>query len=30
MRELGAALAHGTPTRQEIGEIASRYDFRVV
>lgn len=29
MRDLAGALAHGTPTQQEIGEIASRYDFRV-
>jgi mannose-6-phosphate isomerase-like protein (cupin superfamily) len=29
MRELGATLARGTPTEQEIGEIASRYDFEV-
>jgi mannose-6-phosphate isomerase-like protein (cupin superfamily) len=29
MRELGAALAKGTPSQQEIGEIASRHDFRV-
>ena len=30
MRDLGTALAAGTPTQQEIGEIASRYDFEVV
>jgi hypothetical protein len=30
MRDLAAALADGTPTQQEIGEIASRHDFRVV
>jgi quercetin dioxygenase-like cupin family protein len=31
MRELGAALAGGTPpTPEEIGRIASRYDVRVV
>jgi mannose-6-phosphate isomerase-like protein (cupin superfamily) len=29
MRDLGAALAEGTPTPQEIGRIASRYDFRL-
>jgi mannose-6-phosphate isomerase-like protein (cupin superfamily) len=29
MRDLGAALAKGTPSQQEIGEIASRYDFQV-
>jgi mannose-6-phosphate isomerase-like protein (cupin superfamily) len=29
MRDLGAALAKGTPRQEEIGEIASRYDFRV-
>jgi mannose-6-phosphate isomerase-like protein (cupin superfamily) len=29
MRDLGAALAEGTPSQEEIGEIASRYDFRV-
>ena len=29
MRDLGAALARGTPSREEIGRIASRYDFRV-
>jgi mannose-6-phosphate isomerase-like protein (cupin superfamily) len=30
MRDLDAALAEGTPTPEEIGRIASRYDFRVV
>ena len=30
MRDLGAALAKGTPTQEEIGRIASRYDFQVV
>jgi mannose-6-phosphate isomerase-like protein (cupin superfamily) len=30
MRELGALLADGSPSPQEIGAIASRYDFRVV
>jgi quercetin dioxygenase-like cupin family protein len=29
MRDLSAALAAGTPTREEIGQIASRYDFEV-
>src|ERR687886_1181869 len=29
MRDLGAALASGTPTQEEIGQIASRYDFEV-
>jgi quercetin dioxygenase-like cupin family protein len=29
MRDLGAALAKGTPSQEEIGQIASRYDFRV-
>lgn len=29
MRDLAAALAHGSPTAEEIGRIASRYDFRV-
>jgi hypothetical protein len=28
-RDLSAALAAGTPTREEIGRIASRYDFEV-
>jgi uncharacterized cupin superfamily protein len=30
MRDLAAALASGTPTQEEIGKIASRYDFQVV
>jgi hypothetical protein len=30
MRDLAEALAGGTPTQREIGEIASRYDFQVV
>jgi quercetin dioxygenase-like cupin family protein len=30
MRDLAAALAGGTPTQEEIGQIASRYDFEVV
>jgi mannose-6-phosphate isomerase-like protein (cupin superfamily) len=29
MRDLAAALATGAPSQEEIGEIASRYDFRV-
>ena len=29
MRDLGAALAKGTPSQEEIGQIASRYDFQV-
>jgi quercetin dioxygenase-like cupin family protein len=29
MRDLDKALAGGAPTQAEIGEIASRYDFRV-
>jgi hypothetical protein len=29
MRDLAAALATGTPTQEEIGQIASRYDFEV-
>jgi hypothetical protein len=29
-RDLAAALASGTPTQEEIGRIASRYDFEVV
>ena len=29
MRDLGAALAMGTPSQEEIGQIASRYDFQV-
>jgi mannose-6-phosphate isomerase-like protein (cupin superfamily) len=30
MRDLAAALSAGTPTPEEIGRIASRYDFRLV
>jgi quercetin dioxygenase-like cupin family protein len=30
MRDLAAALARGTPTQEEIGQIASRYDFEIV
>jgi hypothetical protein len=30
MRDLAAALAAGSPTPEEIGQIASRYDFRAV
>lgn len=30
MRDLAQALAAGQPTQQEIGAIASRYDFRPV
>ena len=30
MRELAAALAAGAPTQQEIGRIASGYDFEAV
>ena len=30
MRDLAAALAGGTPTQEEIGQIASRYDFEIV
>jgi mannose-6-phosphate isomerase-like protein (cupin superfamily) len=30
MRDLAAALAGGTPTQEEIGQIASRYDFEVM
>ena len=30
MRDLAATLASGSPTAEEIGRIASRYDFRVV
>jgi quercetin dioxygenase-like cupin family protein len=30
MRDLAAVLASGTPTQEEIGRIASRYDFEVV
>jgi len=29
MRDLAATLASGSPTAEEIGRIASRYDFRV-
>ena len=29
MRDLAAALARGTPTPQEMGQIASRYDFEL-
>ena len=29
MRDLGALLARGTPSPQEIGEVASRYDFKL-
>ena len=29
MRDLGAALAEGTPTPEELGRIASRYDFEL-
>ena len=29
MRDLAAVLASGTPTREQIGQIASRYDFEV-
>jgi quercetin dioxygenase-like cupin family protein len=29
MRDLAATLARGTPTQEEIGDIASRYDFEV-
>ena len=29
MRDLAEALAKGTPSSEEIGKIASRYDFRV-
>ena len=29
MRDLAASLARGTPTQEEIGEIASRYDFEL-
>jgi mannose-6-phosphate isomerase-like protein (cupin superfamily) len=29
MRDLGAALAKGTPNQEEIGQIASRYDFQI-
>ena len=30
MRDLAEALAAGNPTPEEIGKIASRYDFRLV
>jgi hypothetical protein len=30
MRDLASALARGTPSQEEIGQIASRYDFQVV
>lgn len=30
LHDLGAVLAAGTPTQEEIGKIASRYDFQVV
>jgi quercetin dioxygenase-like cupin family protein len=30
MRDLASALAAGTPSPEMIGEIASRYDFRIV
>ena len=30
MRDLAAALDEGTPSPEEIGRIASRYDFRAV
>ena len=29
VRDLAATLARGTPTQEEIGDIASRYDFEV-
>jgi mannose-6-phosphate isomerase-like protein (cupin superfamily) len=29
MRDLGAALAERSPSQEEIGQIASRYDFQV-
>ena len=29
MRDLGEAIAKGTPSQEEMGRIASRYDFRV-
>ena len=29
MRDLAATLARVTPTAEEIGDIASRYDFEV-
>jgi mannose-6-phosphate isomerase-like protein (cupin superfamily) len=30
MRDLAALLSEGTPSQEEIGQIASRYDFQVV
>jgi hypothetical protein len=30
MRDLAAVLASAAPTQEEIGRIASRYDFEVV
>jgi len=30
MRDLATALTGGTPTQEQIGQIASRYDFEVV
>jgi hypothetical protein len=30
MRDLAAVLASGTPSQEEMGWIASRYDFEVV
>jgi mannose-6-phosphate isomerase-like protein (cupin superfamily) len=30
MRDLAALLAKGAPSQQEIGQIASRYDFQAV
>ena len=30
MRDLGALLAQGPPSQEEMGRVASRYDFRVV
>lgn len=29
MRDLGTALAKGAPSQEEIGQIASRYDFQI-
>lgn len=29
MRDLGTALAKGTPSQEEMGQIASRYDFQI-
>jgi hypothetical protein len=29
MGDLAALLAQGAPSQQEIGQIASRYDFQV-